>query len=72
MRKLPVEDKRQLQIYAARKISRLDKRFVIIDTHLFIVTREGFWPGMPLGCPEGTRPNASCARLGLSGGDHVT
>jgi adenylate kinase len=48
MRKLPVEDQRQLQIYAARKISRLDKRYVIIDTHLFIATREGFWPGMPL------------------------
>ncbi|MFI5421754.1 MAG: AAA family ATPase, partial [Nitrososphaerales archaeon] len=39
---------RQLQIYAARKISRLDRPFVIIDTHLFIATREGFWPGMPL------------------------
>ena len=48
MRKLPVEDQRQLQIYAARKISRLDRRYVIIDTHLFIATREGFWPGMPL------------------------
>jgi adenylate kinase len=48
MRKLPVEDQRQLQIYAARKISRLDRRFIIIDTHLFIATREGFWPGMPV------------------------
>jgi adenylate kinase len=48
MRKLPVEDQRQLQIYAARKISRLDTPFIIIDTHLFIATREGFWPGMPL------------------------
>ncbi|MDA4112305.1 MAG: adenylate kinase [Thaumarchaeota archaeon] len=48
MRKLPVEDQRRLQIYAAEKISRLERPFVIIDTHLFIVTREGFWPGMPL------------------------
>jgi adenylate kinase len=47
MRKLPVELQRSLQIYAAERISQITHKFVIVDTHLFIMTREGFWPGMP-------------------------
>ncbi len=47
MRKLPVELQRSLQIYAAERISQMTDKFVIVDTHLFIMTREGFWPGMP-------------------------
>jgi adenylate kinase len=47
MRKLPVEIQRALQVYAAERISSLENQIVIIDTHLFIATKDGFWPGMP-------------------------
>lgn len=56
MRKLPVEDQRKLQVYAASKISSIQEEFVVIDTHLFIVTREGFWPGMPMDVIQALRP----------------
>lgn len=56
MRKLPVEVQRKLQVYAASRISRIQDEFVIIDTHLFIVTREGFWPGMPTDVLEALKP----------------
>ena len=56
MRKLPVEDQRKLQIYAASKISSIQQEFVVIDTHLFIVTREGFWPGMPMDVIQALKP----------------
>jgi adenylate kinase len=48
MRTLPVELQRSLQVYAAERISHMTDRYVIIDTHLFIVTKEGFWPGIPV------------------------
>jgi adenylate kinase len=48
MRKLPVEVQRKLQVYAASRISLIQEEFVIIDTHLFIATKEGYWPGMPM------------------------
>jgi adenylate kinase len=56
MRRLPVEEQKILQVYAARHISAIEKPFVIIDTHLFIVTKEGFWPGMPMDVLEELRP----------------
>jgi adenylate kinase len=56
MRKLPVEDQRKLQVYAASKISAIQEEFIIIDTHLFISTREGFWPGMPLDVLQALKP----------------
>ena len=56
MRKLPVEDQRKLQVYAASKISSFQEEFVEIDTHLIIVTREGFWPGMPMDVIQALRP----------------
>lgn len=48
MRKLPVEFQKELQLGAAAKIKSLPDQFVIVDTHLFIATREGYWPGMPV------------------------
>ncbi len=48
MRKLPVEKQRKLQSLAARSISRVHASFLIIDTHLFIKTQEGYWPGLPI------------------------
>ena len=56
MRKLPVELQRSLQIYAAERISLMESAFVIVDTHLFIVTKEGFWPGMPLDVLRALKP----------------
>jgi len=56
MRKLPVELQRALQVYAAERISELENQFVIIDTHLLIVTKEGFWPGMPLDVLRALKP----------------
>jgi len=48
MRKLPVERQKKLQESAASRISRGKGKVVFIDTHLFIRTPEGFWPGLPL------------------------
>lgn len=56
MRKLPVEIQRNLQVYAASRISRIQDEFVIIDTHLFIGTKEGFWPGMPIDVLQALKP----------------
>ncbi len=48
MRKLPVEKQRQLQETAARRISEMHDDVVIVDTHLFINTNEGYYPGLPM------------------------
>jgi adenylate kinase len=48
MRKLPVAKQKKLQEAAAARISRGKGKVVFIDTHLFIRTPEGFWPGLPL------------------------
>jgi adenylate kinase len=47
MRKLPVGRQKQLQAIAASKISKMADQVVLVDTHLFIRTKEGFWPGLP-------------------------
>ncbi len=56
MRKMPVESQRKLQVYAASEISTLQDDYVIIDTHLFISTKEGFWPGMPIDVIQTLKP----------------
>ncbi|MHB8565986.1 MAG: adenylate kinase [Nitrososphaerales archaeon] len=56
MRKLPVELQRVLQIHAASYISRIDSEYLIVDTHLFIATPEGFWPGMPYDVLQALKP----------------
>ena len=47
MRKLSVTAQRQLQEMAAKRISTVQGVNLIIDTHLFINTREGRYPGIP-------------------------
>lgn len=47
MRRLPVEKQKTLQNIAAEKISQSTGRVVFVDTHLFVRTPEGFWPGLP-------------------------
>jgi len=56
LRKLPVEKQKELQIMAAKKIAGFDDDFVIIDTHAFISTREGFYPGLPYHVLEQINP----------------
>jgi adenylate kinase len=56
MRKLSIESQRKLQIGAAAKIKLMPEDFVIIDTHLFISTREGYWPGMPFDVLQELKP----------------
>ncbi len=48
LRKMSVEKQKRLQKMAALKISRMKETVLFIDTHLFVRTPEGFWPGLPL------------------------
>jgi adenylate kinase len=47
LRKLSVEEQKALQKKAAKKIAAFNDNVVIIDTHAFISTKEGFYPGLP-------------------------
>tara|TARA_B100000929_G_scaffold78363_1_gene61123 strand:+ start:1001 stop:1585 length:585 start_codon:yes stop_codon:yes gene_type:complete len=47
LRRLPVEKQKELQKNTAEKISKLTDDVVFIDTHAFISTKEGFYPGLP-------------------------
>jgi adenylate kinase len=59
MRKLPVKDQVGLQLAAAKSISKTaDKDNVILDTHMFINTPEGFMPGIPSWVAESLRPDS--------------
>jgi adenylate kinase len=48
IRRLSIEDQKKLQNLAAKKISKIESDVTIIDTHLFITTKEGYYPGLPL------------------------
>jgi adenylate kinase len=48
MRRMPVEDQRCLQEMAAQRIADMKDDIVLIDTHLFINTSEGYYPGLPM------------------------
>ncbi len=47
LRKLPISEQKKLQKIAAEKLSQTEGDIVIIDTHAFIRTPEGFNPGLP-------------------------
>jgi adenylate kinase len=47
LRKLPIEKQKELQKIAAEKISNLADDVIFIDTHAFISTESGFYPGLP-------------------------
>ena len=47
IRRLSIDDQKKLQNLAATKISQIYSDVVIIDTHLFINTKEGYYPGLP-------------------------
>ena len=48
MRGMPVEEQRRLQEMAAQRISEMRDDIVLVDTHLFINTSEGYYPGLPM------------------------
>ena len=47
LRKLSIEKQKSLQEMAANYIYSLNNEIVLIDTHLFINTLEGYYPGIP-------------------------
>ena len=47
LRTLPIEKQKQLQKIAAETISNLSDDIIFIDTHAFISTKAGFYPGLP-------------------------
>ena len=47
LRKLPVSKQQELQKIAAEKIAQHNEEVVIIDTHAFISSPEGYYPGLP-------------------------
>jgi len=47
LRKLPVKEQQNLQKIVAEKISEQNEQIVIIDTHSFINSSEGYYPGLP-------------------------
>ena len=47
LRTLPIEKQKELQKTAAETISNLSDDVIFIDTHAFISTKAGFYPGLP-------------------------
>ncbi len=47
LRKLSISQQQDLQKKAAERIAKLNDNVIIIDTHAFITTPAGFYPGMP-------------------------
>ncbi len=47
LRKLSISQQQDLQKKAAERIAKLNDNAIIIDTHAFITTSAGFYPGLP-------------------------
>ena len=47
MRRLDVKTQKQLQVAAASAVAKKSTPIVLVDTHLFISTKEGYMPGLP-------------------------
>jgi adenylate kinase len=56
MRKLKVEKQRALQKTAAEAITMMKEKVVLVDTHLFVRTNEGYWPGLPAQVAAAMKP----------------
>lgn len=57
MRRLPIEAQRELQSRAAKMIARIPAEVVFVDTHAFIRTPSGLWPGLPRHVLEELQPH---------------
>ncbi len=58
LRKLSVREQKELQSMAARTISAINDDVIIVDTHAFISTKEGFYPGLPHNVLEILNPDS--------------
>jgi len=58
LRKLSVKAQKELQSMAARTIASITDDVVIVDTHAFISTQEGFYPGLPHNVLEILNPDS--------------
>jgi adenylate kinase len=59
LRKLAVKDQRRLQEMTSRRIAEMQDSIVIVDTHIFVRTGEGYYyPGLPLHLLEIIRPSS--------------
>ena len=58
LRKLSVKQQKELQSLAAKTISSIDDDVIIVDTHAFISTKEGFYPGLPHNVLEILNPDS--------------
>jgi adenylate kinase len=56
LRNLSITQQRTLQEMAAQKIHGMQAEVLLIDTHLFIKTAEGFYPGVPMHLINALRP----------------
>ena len=57
LRKLSMKQQQNLQKKAAQNIAKLEDDLVIIDTHTFINTNAGFYPGLPNSVLEIIKPS---------------
>jgi adenylate kinase len=57
MRKLSIKDQHLLQDLAAKRIAQMNEEILIIDTHMFINTTEGYYPGIPSRLLEILKPS---------------
>ena len=48
LRKQTINVQQKLQNMAAEYISNLDDSIVFVDTHLFVKTKSGYYPGLPM------------------------
>jgi adenylate kinase len=56
IRRLSIDEQKKLQNLAAQKISQINANVVMIDTHLFINTKEGYYPGLPFDLLNNLKP----------------
>ena len=59
LRKLSVKDQRRLQDMTARRIAEMQDSIIIVDTHIFVRTGEGYYyPGLPMRLLEIIKPTS--------------
>jgi len=56
LRKMSIEKQKKLQRLTAQRISKRTEPVLLVDTHLFIRTPEGFWPGLPFEVVRAMKP----------------
>ena len=58
MRRQDINQQSRVQLQAARKIAGMSgKSSLVVDTHMFVRTIDGLWPGTPWRVLETLRPN---------------